>query len=129
MNHIRVDLLNMNNTWVKFEIVNVDTFIIRVRFGLTNVDTIRILTRHKYDPLTRITTPTSKQTCLYLKANCNKHRYFENTFPSFGNKNLKVVKKSKLGLGLDGPIHFHSLAGLSNSQSVKSKLGPPNPLT
>ena len=117
MNHIRVDLLNMNNTWVEFEIVNVDTFIIRVRFGLTNVDTIRILTRYEYDPLTRINTPASKQACL------------ENTFPSFGNQNLKVVKKSKLGLGLDGPIHFHSLAGLSNSQSVKSKLGPPNPLT
>ena len=57
MDHIRVDLPNMNNKWVGFGLANVDTFIIRVGFGLTNVDTIRILTRHEYDQLTQITIP------------------------------------------------------------------------
>ena len=45
MGHIRVDLPNTNNKWVVFGLENVDTFIIRVGFGLTNVDTIRMLTR------------------------------------------------------------------------------------
>ena len=44
MGHIRVDLSNTNNKWFRFGLANVDTFIIRVGFGLTNVDTIRILT-------------------------------------------------------------------------------------
>ena len=57
MGHIRVDLFNTNNKWVGFELVNVDTFIIRIGFGLTNVDTNRTLTRHEHDPLTRIATP------------------------------------------------------------------------
>ena len=56
MGHIRVDPPNTNNKWVGFELANVDTFIIRVRFGLANVDTIRTLTQHKHDPLTRIVT-------------------------------------------------------------------------
>ena len=42
MGHIRVDLPNTNNKWVEFELVNIDTFIIRIRFRLVNVDTIRI---------------------------------------------------------------------------------------
>ena len=58
MGYIRVDLLNTNNKWVEFGLANVDTFIIRVGFELTNVDTIRILTRHEHDPTTRIATPT-----------------------------------------------------------------------
>ena len=58
MDHIRVDPPNTNNKWVEFELANVDTFIIRVGFGLANVDTIRTLTRHEHDPLTRIVTPT-----------------------------------------------------------------------
>ena len=46
MGHIRVDLPNTNNKWVGFWLKNVDTFIIRVGFGLANVDSIRTLTRH-----------------------------------------------------------------------------------
>ena len=48
----------MNNKWVEFGLANVDTFIIRVGFELVNVDTIRALTRHEHDPLTRIATPS-----------------------------------------------------------------------
>ena len=44
MGHIRVDLSNTNNKWVRSGLTNVDTFIIRVGFGLVNVDTIRTLT-------------------------------------------------------------------------------------
>ena len=44
MGHIRVDLHNTNKKWVEFELANVDTFIIRVGFGLMNVDTICTLT-------------------------------------------------------------------------------------
>ena len=58
MGPICVDLPNTNNKWVGFELENVDTFIIRVGFGLANVDTIHTLTRHKHDPLTQIATPT-----------------------------------------------------------------------
>ena len=65
MGHIRVDHPNTNNKWVEFGLANVDTFIIRVGFGLINVDTIRTLTRHKHNPLTRIATPNLKQH--YLK--------------------------------------------------------------
>ena len=57
MGHICVDLPNTNNKWVEFELANVDTFIIRIGFGLANVDTIRKLTRHEHDPSTRIATP------------------------------------------------------------------------
>ena len=39
-------------------LANVDTFIIRVRFVLGIVDTIRTFTRHEHDPLTQIDTPT-----------------------------------------------------------------------
>ena len=59
MGHIRVDMPKTNNKWVEFGLANVYTFIIRVGFGLMNVDTIRTLTRHEHDPLTRIATPTS----------------------------------------------------------------------
>ena len=60
MGHIRVDQPNTNNKWVEFRLANVDTFIIRVGFGLANVDTIHILTQHEHehDPLTRIDTPS-----------------------------------------------------------------------
>ena len=61
MGHIRVDLPNTNNKWVRFGLANVDTFIIHVGFGLANVDMIRTLTRHKQDPLTRIATPNPRQ--------------------------------------------------------------------
>ena len=57
MCHIRVDPPNTNDKWVGFELANADTFIIRVEFGLTNIDTIHTLTRHKQDPLTQIVTP------------------------------------------------------------------------
>ena len=60
MGHIRVDLHNTNNKWIEFELANIDTFIIRIGFGLANVDTIRTLTRHEHDPLTRIATPNDK---------------------------------------------------------------------
>ena len=43
---------NTNNKWVGFGLTNVNTFIIRVGFGLMNVDMIRILTQHEHDPLT-----------------------------------------------------------------------------
>ena len=66
MGHIRVDLPNTNNKWVGFGLTNVDTFIIRVKFWLTNVDTIRTLTRHEHDSSTRIDTPTYKcLLCMY----------------------------------------------------------------
>ena len=59
MGHIRVNLPNMNNKWgVRFRLANVDTFIIRVGSGLTNIGTIRILIRHEHDPSARIATPT-----------------------------------------------------------------------
>ena len=45
MDHIHVDIFNMNNKWIIFVLANVDTFIIRVGFGLMNVDTIRTLVR------------------------------------------------------------------------------------
>ena len=57
MDHIRVDLPNANNKWVGFRLVNIDTFIIRVGFGLANVDTIHTLTQtnmthsHELPPL------------------------------------------------------------------------------
>ena len=66
MSHIRVDLPNTNNKWVEFELTNIDTFIIRAGFGFTNVDTIRILTRHEHNPSTRIITPIYK----------NDHHYY-----------------------------------------------------
>ena len=58
MGHIRVDPPNTNNKLVGFVLANVDMFIIRVGFGLANVNTIRTLTRHEHDPLTRIATPS-----------------------------------------------------------------------
>ena len=64
MGHIRVDLPNTNNKWIEFELVNIDTFIICVGFGLTNVDTVRTLIRHEYDPSTRIATPSSNHPVL-----------------------------------------------------------------
>ena len=60
MGHIRVDLSNTNNKWVEFLLINVDTFIICVRFGLTNVDTIRTLTRDEHNLSTRIATSSLK---------------------------------------------------------------------
>ena len=41
--------------------MNVDTFIIRIEFGLVNVDTIHTLTQHEHehDPSTQIATPIS----------------------------------------------------------------------
>ena len=39
MDHIRIDLSNTNNKWVGFRLAYVDTFIVRVGFGLANVDT------------------------------------------------------------------------------------------
>ena len=41
MGHIRIDLSNNNNKRVRFGLANVDTFIIRVGFGLAIFDTIR----------------------------------------------------------------------------------------
>ena len=67
MSHIRVDQPNTNNKWVEFEVVNVDTFIIRVEFGLANIDTIRTLTRHEHDLWTRIATLVL---CLFIKNLC-----------------------------------------------------------
>ena len=52
MSHIRIDLSNMNNKRVEFELINIDTFIIRVGFGHVNIDMIYILTRYEYDPST-----------------------------------------------------------------------------
>ena len=45
MDHIRIDLPNTNNKWVGFKLANIDTFIIRVKFKLANVNTIHTLTR------------------------------------------------------------------------------------
>ena len=57
MSHIRIDLPNTNNKWVGFELVNIDMFIFRIGFGLTNIDMIRTLTRHRHDLSTRAATP------------------------------------------------------------------------
>ena len=51
MDQISVDLCNMNNKWVRFELANIDTFIIHIGFGMMNIDTIRILTRHEQHDL------------------------------------------------------------------------------
>ena len=56
MRHIHIDLSNTNNKWVGFGLANVHIFIIRVGFGLMNIDTIRILTRYEHESLTRIAT-------------------------------------------------------------------------
>ena len=61
MSHIRVDLPNTNNKWVRFGLANVDTFIIRIGFALANVDTIRICTRYEHDLCTRIATPNGSR--------------------------------------------------------------------
>ena len=45
MGHIRVKLPNKNNKWVKFRLVNIDIFIIHIRFELTNINMIHIFTR------------------------------------------------------------------------------------
>ena len=76
MSHIRVDLSNTNNKWVGFGLANVDTFIIRVGFGLANIDIIRILTRHEYDPLTRITTPKCMVLCTYSLGHLYSYLYY-----------------------------------------------------
>ena len=76
MSHIRVDPSNTNNKWVEFELTNVNTFIIRVGFGLANVDTIRTLTRHEHNSLTRIATPTSVLSfLLYFFIEINFHQF------------------------------------------------------
>ena len=54
MGHIRVNLSNMNNKWIEFELTNINTFIICIGFGLTNINIIDTLTRHKHNPSTRI---------------------------------------------------------------------------
>ena len=59
MGHIRVNSSNTNNKWVRFGLANVDTFIIRVGFGLANINTIRTLTQHEHNSLTRIATPNN----------------------------------------------------------------------
>ena len=71
MGHIRVDMPNTNNKWIGFGLANIDTFIIRVGFELTNVNAIRILTRHEHDPSTRIANLSSNSSlqmgsCLFL---------------------------------------------------------------
>ena len=48
MSYIHVDPPNTNNKWVEFGLTNIDTFIIRVGFGLANVNMICILTRHEH---------------------------------------------------------------------------------
>ena len=49
MCHIHIDISNTNNKWVEFGLINIDTFIIRIGFELTNVDTIRILARYEHN--------------------------------------------------------------------------------
>ena len=57
----RIDLPNTNNKWVEFELANVNKFVIRVGFGLTNIDTIHILTQYEHDPSIRIDTPNDNE--------------------------------------------------------------------
>ena len=56
MDYICIDLFKTNNKWIEFGLANIDTFIIRVGFGLMNVDMIRILTRYEYNSSVRIAT-------------------------------------------------------------------------
>ena len=72
MGHIRVDPPNTNNKWVEFGLANIDTFIIRVGFGLANVDMIRTLTRHEHDSLTQIATPKLSHSNIHKWA-CSPH--------------------------------------------------------
>ena len=44
MSHIHINLSNTNNKWVEFELANINTFIIRIGFGLANVNTVHTLT-------------------------------------------------------------------------------------
>ena len=50
MSYIHVDMPNTNNKWVEFGLTNIDMFIIRVGFGLANIDIIHTLTRYEHDP-------------------------------------------------------------------------------
>ena len=59
MSHIHVNLPNMNNKWVGFGLTNIDTSIIRIEFGLANVNTIHTLTRHEHNLSTQIVTPNN----------------------------------------------------------------------
>ena len=51
----------------EFELVNIDTFIIRVGFKLTNIDMIHTLTRYEHDPLIRIVIPIFEYIGLFFK--------------------------------------------------------------
>ena len=50
MDHIHIDLPITDNKCVGFTLTNIDIFIIRIGFELTNIYIIHILTRHEYDP-------------------------------------------------------------------------------
>ena len=63
MSHIRVNLSDTDNKWIKFGLANINTFIICIEFGLTNVDIINILTRHEHDLSTPIVIPNNND-CL-----------------------------------------------------------------
>ena len=39
MGHIRVEVHNINNKFIRFELTNINIFIIYVGFKLTNIDT------------------------------------------------------------------------------------------
>ena len=45
MSHIRVDMSNIKNKLIKFELANIDIFIIHIGFELTNINMINTLTR------------------------------------------------------------------------------------
>ena len=44
MGRILINLSNTNNKGIEFGLINIDTFIIRIKFGLMIIDTIRIFT-------------------------------------------------------------------------------------
>ena len=61
MGHIYIDMPNTDNKWVEFGLANVDIFIIRIGFGLMNINAIHILIRYEYDLYTRIDTPRHRK--------------------------------------------------------------------
>ena len=46
MSHIHVDLSNTDNKFVRFRLINIDIFIIHIKFRLININMIHKLTRY-----------------------------------------------------------------------------------
>ena len=99
MGHIRVDLPNTNNKWVEFGLAHIDSFIIRVGFELTNVDTICTLTRlmdTNCHPYMRQGAATFRS-CLWWIWRWRNEFIFQNLFLPIEKKMLRLKKILKRG--------------------------------